>query len=152
MEQIDILAELEEEIILEPATPGQRFANFIVDIVGMYATIFVVAIVLGSFIVASTVSSTSYGGQSTAASDLVLYVISFIVTVLYFSLMEGLSKGRSLGKLITRTRAVKEDGSPITFKDAFVRALCRCIPFEPFSMFSGSPWHDSISRTKVVKI
>lgn len=39
----------------------------------------------------------------------------------YFTLFAGLTNGRTLGKLIVRTRAVKINGTPLKFFDAFIR-------------------------------
>ncbi|MBS0633417.1 MAG: RDD family protein [Verrucomicrobia bacterium] len=39
----------------------------------------------------------------------------------YFTLAAGLTNGRTLGKLIVRTRAVKINGTPLKFFDAFIR-------------------------------
>jgi hypothetical protein len=57
-----------------------------------------------------------------------------------------------LGKLITGTRAIREDGVELNFKDAFLRSLSRLVPFEPFSIWSGNGiWHDSWTKTMVIK-
>lgn len=151
MEQTNILAELEEEIVQEPASKGQRFVNLLIDSVAMYLLAFLIAV----FFVASTMNSGSaeyYETRNSSGDDLLYYFIGYICAITYYTLLEGLTKGRSLGKLATRTRAVKEDGTEITFKDAFIRSLCRCIPFEAFSIFGNGLWHDTISKTKVVKI
>jgi len=66
-------------------------------------------------------------------------------------LMEGLSKGRSLGKVITRTVAVNKDLSRIGWKQAFMRSLCRLIPIEPLSGLGGFPWHDEFTKTIVIR-
>ena len=89
--------------------------------------------------------------QRTFADKLILYPISYVVYTIMYLCMEGLTKGLTVGKLITRTRAVKEDLSPITWKDAFVRTMIRLIPVEAFSAFSGYPWHDKWSKTLVIK-
>jgi uncharacterized RDD family membrane protein YckC len=65
--------------------------------------------------------------------------------------MEGSAKGKTLGKLITGTRALKMDGGNLTWKVAFMRSLCRIVPFEAFSAFGGNPWHDRWTDTIVVK-
>lgn len=38
-------------------------------------------------------------------------------------LIETLTKGRTLGKFVAGTRVVRDDGGPITFRHAFIRAL-----------------------------
>ena len=66
-------------------------------------------------------------------------------------LFEKLFKGYTVGKLITGTRAIREDGKELTFKNAILRSLSRMVPFEPFSAFGGSPWHDRWTKTRVIK-
>jgi uncharacterized RDD family membrane protein YckC len=63
----------------------------------------------------------------------------------------GITKGRSLGKWITGTVAVRLDGNTINWKDAFLRSLSRIVPFEPFSALGYAPWHDKWTETTVVK-
>ncbi|HEY6914196.1 MAG TPA: RDD family protein, partial [Paludibacter sp.] len=62
--------------------------------------------------------------------------------------------GRSLGKIITKTKVITVDGDKPDFKTFLIRALCRFIPLESFSFLGStdSGWHDSISRTRVVRI
>ena len=66
-------------------------------------------------------------------------------------LTETLTKGRSLGKLITGTMVVNENGSLPTSNDFLKRNFSRIIPFDAFSFFGARGWHDSWSNTKVVK-
>ncbi|HEX2627520.1 MAG TPA: RDD family protein, partial [Chitinophagaceae bacterium] len=65
---------------------------------------------------------------------------------------EKLFQGYTIGKLLTGTRAVRNDGKELTWKDAIVRSLCRMIPFEVLSGFAYRPWHDSITKTTVVQV
>lgn len=131
---------------LEYATTGQRFVNYLIDGASFYLFIIVVGIV----IVLIT-------GNPTIIEDLENTVplldrlISLILFAIYMGLVEGLGNGKSLGKLITRTRAVNEDGSRISFSTAFLRGLCRAVPFEPLSAFGGHPWHDQWTKTRVAK-
>jgi uncharacterized RDD family membrane protein YckC len=71
---------------------------------------------------------------------------------LYMSLLEAILKGKSIGKLITRTRAVDMHGQAIGSQAAFVRGLIRIIPFEQLSAISNPCrlWHDRWSGTVVV--
>lgn len=79
---------------------------------------------------------------------------SLLATVVYYAAFEATS-GRTLGKLVTGTRVVAEDGAPARFGQILGRTLARFIPFEPFSvLFGGTPprgWHDSLSGTRVVR-
>ena len=147
MSQTDLLSDMNnpDEI---PADKGSRFLHHIIDVVVFYAVFFLSSIVLATlapeFILSIEIDTT----------NALLYNLMCIgLIVLYFGLLEGGTKGRTLGKLITKTKAIREDGSPITYGDAFKRTLIRLIPFEPFSAFFGDGmWHDKWSKTMVVKM
>ena len=81
--------------------------------------------------------------------ETLLYLLLF---VLYMFGTEALFKGKSLGKLITGTRAVNEDGSDISAKTALLRGLSRIVPFEAFSALGNPsyPWHDKWTNTYVI--
>lgn len=145
-----VFDELEKEPKrFEYATTGQRFLNYVIDHLGYWCVDYCFTAAPGFF--------PALGGYSAflSASLLVnvLLVILFGLTkyLLYYYLMEGITTGRSLGKLVTGTVAVKNDLSPITWKDAMMRTLVRLIPLEPFSGLGGYPWHDQYSKTRVIK-
>lgn len=46
---------------------------------------------------------------------------------------EILLKGKTIGKYITKTIVVMEDGSKPKASDIVLRSLCRLIPFDAFS-------------------
>lgn len=79
------------------------------------------------------------------------FLISLVVTFVYYVIFEAATRGRTLGKILTGTTAIAQDGQPFTFRHAFLRTICRFIPFEPFSALGYLPWHDSLSKTAVVK-
>lgn len=140
----NILEDIQYEINLEPVSPGIRFANYIIDLIAFYAIMFLIGIIWG-------LAALNTGATISDLGKLEQYVLSITLYLLIYSIMEGATKGRTLGKLVTGTIALKEDGSPITFGDAFLRSLCRLIPFEPFSAFGYRPWHDKFTNTIVVK-
>lgn len=148
MEQQDLLQDLEQETYLERASSGARFLNYIIDLICFYVLIFATSFVI---------TAITYTGEETnvfnsESGDLLLYVIFFGIFLGYYTILESFAKGRTIGKLVTGTRVVKNDGAPITFKDAFLRSLSRLVPFEPFSALGGYPWHDSWTNTQVVKM
>jgi Predicted membrane protein/domain len=146
----DLLQEYENEINLVPVLPGIRFLNCLIDAIVFYILMIGVAALWGMSL--ATRSLSVYETQEEINSFTgMLYLITFSVMLGYYILFEGGTKGRTLGKLITGTVVVKEDGSPIGFREALIRTLCRLIPFEPFSTFSGKPWHDRFSKTWVIK-
>lgn len=140
----DLLGDLDEIVVLNYATKGQRFGNYIIDRILAYAFAIVVAAGLGAMI------GLSGGTGEGVFEGLPLYILMYSSYLGYYTLMEGLTKGRTIGKLITRTQAVTFDGQPITFKLAFLRSLCRIVPFEAFSGFGSAPWHDRWTETTVV--
>ncbi len=131
----------------EFASTGQRFLNYIIDLIAFYLLITIIFVIIGVFYASSGETLEEESGGFIA----VTYLISFTVLFAYYTLLEG-SKGKTLGKLITKTKVVREDGEPMTYGKAFMRTLCRIIPFEFISAFTGTKmWHDSWSNTMTVK-
>lgn len=70
----------------------------------------------------------------------------------YYVLLES-TTGMTLGKLLTGTKVVREDGGKPTLLQVIVRTIARFVPFDWVSFISDQPkrgWHDSLSRTVVV--
>src|SRR4051812_21813837 len=137
MEETNILHEVEQEINTESASVGQRFVNYLIDVIILYVIIFLIGIVAFS---ASAASGSDIQNNVLVSQDssaiLFQYLFWIVVIVAFYTIFEGATKGRTVGKFITGTKVVMEDGSNITWKQAFVRSLCRLVPFEPFSAFS----------------
>ena len=131
---------LDAGVPLDDAPLGVRFVNFLVDMVAAFVVMFVVGVVL-------TLAGVRFdeGWVST--------VVPNVTLVAYYVLLEGLS-GRTLGKLITRSRVVARDGGAPGFGQILGRTLARLVPFEPFSFLGGAPsgWHDRWSGTRVVRL
>ena len=132
--------------VRQPVTPvgqGARFANLIID----YLAQFAIGFVLGIIIVV-------IGGEQGAAflEETPGFLIGIPILVAYYFVLEA-TTSRTLGKLITGTKVVNQDGGTPTLGQIVGRTLCRLIPFEAFSFFGTPPrgWHDSIPKTFVVK-
>jgi len=68
----------------------------------------------------------------------------------FFS-FEYFTKGRSIGKYITKTKVVSVDGTAPTQKDFFIRNISRLVPFDGLSFLKqDGGWHDLWSDTRVV--
>jgi len=156
-QQKDYLLEEENSLYqYEYATAWQRFFNFLIDNLLMnyglsYLTGFLLGIILKE-LAPEFLTKIVYGG-GTFSIDMFLfsYLISSFNYLLYYTLCEKLFKGYTLGKVITGTRALRQDGNELTFKDAILRSLSRLVPFEILSGFSTLTWHDSWTNTMVVK-
>src|SRR5436190_22374580 len=82
---------------------------------------------------------------------LIGFIVAYLNYIIYHTICEKLFRGYTLGKLITGTRAIRQDGRELTFKDAILRSLSRLVPFEQFSGFNTLTWHDSWTDTMVIK-
>lgn len=82
--------------------------------------------------------------------------------MVYYFVCEAFCNGRTLGKLITGLRVVDIDGNRPSVGKIAIRTLCRLIPFDYLSFFSTDKWsseenldgfwHDSLSKTYVVRV
>jgi uncharacterized RDD family membrane protein YckC len=136
------------------ASQGQRFLNWLIDNLLMRFGLSYLSGTIVGFLMAKMFPEYMMRiVYSNDRSDLI--VISVIIVVFnylfYYTFCEKVFKGYTLGKLITGTRAIRDDGHELTFKDAFLRTLSRIVPFEAFSGFGLKPWHDSWTNTSVVK-
>lgn len=142
------------EIQLVPATTGQRFLNYLIDnLLLQYGLSMLTGMAVGMLL---TVLFPDYMVELSQSTDTfallpLAYLILIVNYLVYYTICEKAFKGYTLGKLITGTRAIREDGNELTIKDALLRSLSRMVPFEAFSAFGGYPWHDSWTKTRVIK-
>lgn len=152
----DFLQDIENEISAEPASVGARFWNFVIDYIVFYVLYIIMMGSYGLYLALSNNVEAINNLQETetlTGNTFTDALLGMAIYVAIMTLIEGVSKGRSIGKLITKTKVVKnEDASSITFKEAFLRSLCRIVPFEVLSGFGGYPWHDRWTNTAVIKI
>ncbi|MNK31120.1 RDD family protein [compost metagenome] len=129
-----------------------RFLNFIIDYI--ISIIIVVILYSVAILIYSLATGTDYVINADKLANINTYLDRIITAILYAFVMyltEFLTKGRSLGKLITGTMVVKEDGSLPTSEDFLKRNFSRIVPFDVLSFLGSRGWHDSWSDTKVVK-
>jgi len=141
----DLLADL--EINIQQAGSGRRFANWFIDGIVFYGVFVGLAMVVDI----TPLFNSLYIGVGIIDS-IVNRLIGSLIYGLFMGLVEAIFKGKTIGKLITQTRAVNEDGSPITPKTAMLRGLSRAVPFEVFSALGSPtyPWHDRWTHTYVI--
>jgi uncharacterized RDD family membrane protein YckC len=136
----------------EYASSGKRFANYLIDLVSYYT----LAILIGTFIgvVFNLPEDAPYLQPAvTIEHQLIENVLGLLMIVSYYTLFEYFFAGKTVGKWITKTRAVTQYDERMNFTTALGRSFCRLIPFEAFSFLGDSPtgWHDRFSGTKVVE-
>jgi uncharacterized RDD family membrane protein YckC len=139
----------EVDYTLVPASSGKRLANYLIDLFVFYIAWKVFFRYIGLKIAMSMIGEDE--GKASIYLKVLLIAVVFEVTLM--SAIEFVGGGRSLGKLLTRTRAVNDDGTPITFKTAVLRRLSRMVPFEAFSALGAQaePWHDRWTNTRVIE-
>ena len=121
------------------ANSFSRFINYVIDIIAWYILAFIFAAVLGFFL-PPTIFNTGF--------LVVIIVLGSFLT--YFGIME-MKFQKTLGKFITKTKVIREDGENPEISDILTRTFCRLIPLEQFSfLFFKIGLHDRLSKTKVV--
>jgi len=136
------------------ASKSKRFANYVIDRIVFYGIIIVLGIL--AVLIASLLGSESvlnFLDSLENVNSLVDRLITTIIFIILYMIIEGLTQ-RTVGKLITRTKVVMENGEKPPFETIVVRSLCRMIPFNAFSFLGSIPrgWHDTISKTFVVDV
>lgn len=111
---------------LQPATFASRAVSGVIDLVLQGVALFVVVLVL----------SQSVSGLDDAAQAAIGLVALVAVVVGYPLVLEAATRGRTVGKLAMGLRTVRDDGGPIRFRQALVRALLEVV--EVWAL-SGSP-------------
>ncbi|HEX7902900.1 MAG TPA: RDD family protein [Chitinophagaceae bacterium] len=138
------------EYQLIQASSGKRFLNYIIDVLSFSVFSYLLSYVLVA--ISYDLAVLIYGDGETF--NLVGQLIILLLYGMYMGLIESIFKGRSLGKLITGTVAVNEDGTHISGHTALLRGLCRAVPFNAFSALGNPsyPWHDKWTKSYVVDI
>lgn len=129
------------------ASKGKRLANYIIDRLCWTALLFGFGLLLGM------------AGEEEALlwlediNPILDYLLTAVIATIYYVLFEYFANGKTLGKIITRTRVLDQFGGKPTFGAILGRSISRFVPFEAFS-FLGNPdegWHDKWSGTMVVE-
>lgn len=133
----------------ERAGRGQRLANYLIDLFIYYLLAFAFGVCL-AILVPDFAETFANNGSNNSLGDT---FFSLVFYGLYMSVVEAVFKGKSLGKLITKTRAVNLDNTPISIHTAFARGFSRALPFCVFSAFGSpcNPWQDRWNDTMVIK-
>jgi len=127
-----------------------RFFNGLVDFVFISVFIFVFSLLV--VIIGNIFQWDIYNAWVEIVISLGAVGTYLSFAIIYYLLLESLF-GRTVGKIVTGSIVVNENGIKPSFKIICVRTLCRLIPFEVLSFLSKSArfWHDSFSKTYVVE-
>lgn len=135
---------------IEQASKSERFVNLFVDMIAIY--ILWVFVSLFWFLLQDAYSSMVYAPNYESLSIVVApFALALSVVLGYFIGMESMY-GKTIGKMITKTKVVSLDGSKPSFNQIVGRSFARLIPIEPISyLILPEGWHGSWSETIVVK-
>ena len=133
------LTDLPEKEPLFPSDKAARAGNYIID-----------RLIYVLFMVVIYVNPGRLFDFDPMRDRIIWYTISMAFLVLYYILFEYFL-GKTPAKFLTGTRVVSRDGGKPSFAAILIRSLSRMIPLNQFSLLIfDRPWHDSLSKTKVV--
>ena len=145
-----ILKQLSSTVQNNRASQGTRLLNYLIDFTVFYIFIFFLGIFLG-ILAAIGIEAPLQWLLYLDGNRALDYLVTSILYFIYIFSIEYLTKGKSIGKFITKTQVVSIDGTMPTQKDFLIRNISRLVPFEAFSFLIGNDgWHDSWSDTRVV--
>jgi len=139
----------------QEASTGQRFLNMLIDNVLMnyglsYLTGAIVGYFLSTFFPDFAIGL--FSNEESFAAIMFGLIVVYFNHIVYYTFCEKLFSGYTLGKLITGTRAIRTDGTELTFRNSFLRSVTRLVPFEALSIwFARGLWHDQWTKTMVIK-
>jgi uncharacterized RDD family membrane protein YckC len=130
------------------ASTGKRFVNYLVDVFFFYVIIVLFGAVIGIF----APEWLDYLDSNDPIFNLMGRIMSLVLYALYMGAIEAMLDGKSIGKLVTKTRAIQLNGNKITSGLAFARGFYRAVPFAAFSAFGdpSDPWQDRWTDTMVI--
>jgi len=134
------------------ASKSKRFTNYIIDTILFYVLFFLLGGLLGIIAYVIGIEGlVEFLDKLENINSLLDRLITSVIFMFFYFILESISQ-RTVGKLITQTKVVLEDGTKPTPETIIIRSLCRIIPFEPLSFLGSTArgWHDSISKTYVV--
>jgi len=135
-----------EELI---ASHSQRFLNWLIDMFMQVILLFIILVFVIAFAEAN--SNKAIQNYLMNMNTIGQYTLTSCIVLLYYNIFE-IAFARTIGKFITQTIVVDENGNAPDHQTILVRSLCRLIPLYGISLLGMPPrgWHDSISKTYVV--
>ena len=130
------------------ASHSQRFLNLLMDYIAQLF-LFIIAFTIAVMIAESNGNKEFM--VNFVKNDIAQYTFVTCIALVYYNVFEILF-ARTVGKFITQTIVVDENGEKPNHETILVRTLCRLIPFEilSFLVMPARGWHDRISKTYVV--
>lgn len=128
-------------------TGWARFGHFLLDRVFLQIFVLLVGVVLGVILVMTNNMQLLDEPWFNVVDTLLSWLV---IQPLYYFIFES-SMQSSPAKLILGRVVVDEYGNKPTKKQILIRSFSRCVPFEAFSCFGNTGWHDDWSNTLVIR-
>ncbi len=136
--KVDLEVKIEErnEFNSKKVNSLNRFINFLVDTIVWFTIV--------AFL-------TSFLNAKDTFQILLGYLILFASYITYYVIMETKYQ-KTIGKFLTKTKVVNQNGTKPEIGDIFRRTFCRLIPFDRISfLFTANGFHDRLSSTTIIK-
>ncbi|QDV63813.1 RDD family protein [Crateriforma conspicua] len=108
------------------AGPFRRLPAYLIDVIARW--IIMAAVILGMWIVGGMIRMSALQAYMLAAT----FLLYFVFTNFYGTLMESYFNGKTIGKWACGIRVVGTDGGPIDFRQALLRNLIRIADLAPY--------------------
>ncbi len=126
----------------------KRFINCLIDQIAILIFFFIICFFLGIF---DSIFNLSIDFISSTDKNIIFFNVLYFVTIMFYYFLFELFFYKTVGKMITKTIVVRNDGKVLTAKDVLYRTIARLIPFEAvFVMIRNIGLHDSLSKTIVI--
>ncbi|MFL5765839.1 MAG: RDD family protein [Bacteroidia bacterium] len=127
-------------------TGWPRFGHFLLDRVFYSICVFLMAAGVGVILGLS-----GNAGAIDSTNETIINVMEFLIIYPFYYLIMEAATQASLAKLVLGRVVVNEYGEKPTFSQILGRSYARIVPFEPFSCFGNTGWHDDWSKTFVLR-
>ena len=133
-ERIHIATPDHVSLEFELAGPGSRFSAYVIDFlcnVSLIIAIILLGYLSGGLIALRWLAQSSRGNASVSWLLAVAILIIFLINWGYYVFFEGLGKGSTPGKKRMGIRVIRQDGLPISLREAALRNLVRAADMLP---------------------
>jgi uncharacterized RDD family membrane protein YckC len=146
---------------LKMANLGNRIVAYIIDAIGLSIIYFILAFVIGG---AGAASMSASGDNSAAIGAMMgamalVYLISIVLFLGYFTIMEASEKQGTFGKQIMKIKVVNQNGERLTMGESIMRNVlgriiniftCSIGYIIIFFTKDNQGLHDMVAKTYVV--
>lgn len=138
---------------VQTVSQGIRFGYYIIDFILFVGFCYAFGMLLG-IIGAATGSLDQIlavlNGTNWRIGPLSFSLFDYLMLLIFYVLLEGIF-GATIGKLIFGYTVINEQAQKPDFGTLVLRNIIRFVPFERFSCIGDRGWHDTWSKTYVVK-